>query len=169
MRRILFYIAMIVCGYFLQTAVFTEFTMGGIVPNVLIICTVSMGMICGKKEGCILGFIFGILMDALYSIYFGIYAFILALMGYAAGNLKQIFYEEDMTIPIVLIGVADFIYGIAIYIFGFFSRGRSNFLFYLRKIILPEVFYTLILAIFLYRLIIFINNKIDKGSENRID
>ena len=169
MRRILFYIAMIVCGYFLQTAVFTEFTMGGIVPNVLIICTVSMGMIRGKKEGCILGFIFGILMDALYSIYFGIYALILALMGYAAGNLKQIFYEEDMTIPIVLIGVADFIYGIAIYIFGFFSRGRSNFLFYLRKIILPEVFYTLILAIFLYRLIIFINNKIDKGSENRID
>ena len=169
MRRLLFYIAMIVCGYFLQTAVFTEFTMGGIVPNVLIICTVSMGMIRGKKEGCILGFIFGILMDALYSIYFGIYALILALMGYAAGNLKQIFYEEDMTIPIVLIGVADFIYGIAIYIFGFFSRGRSNFLFYLRKIILPEVFYTLILAIFLYRLIIFINNKIDKGSENRID
>ena len=169
MRRILFYIAMIVCGYFLQTAVFTEFTMGGIVPNVLIICTVSMGMIRGKKEGCILGFIFGILMDALYSIYFGIYALILALMGYAAGNLKQIFYEEDMTIPIVLIGVADFIYGIAIYIFSFFSRGRSNFLFYLRKIILPEVFYTLILAIFLYRLIIFINNKIDKGSENRID
>ena len=93
----------------------------------------------------------------------------IALMGYAAGNLKQIFYEEDMTIPIVLIGVADFIYGIAIYIFSFFSRGRSNFLFYLRKIILPEVYYTLILAIFLYRLIIFINNKIDKGSENRID
>ena len=160
---------MIVCGYFLQTAVFTEFTMGGIVPNILIICTVSMGMIRGKKEGCIIGFVFGILMDALYSVYFGIYALILALMGYAAGNLKQIFYEEDMTLPILLIGLADFIYGIATYIFGFFSRGRTNFLFYLRKIILPEMFYTLILAIFIYRLIIFINKKIDKGSENRID
>ena len=160
---------MIVCGYFLQTAVFTEFTMGGIVPNILIICTVSMGMIRGKKEGCIIGFVFGILMDALYSVYFGIYALILALMGYAAGNLKQIFYEEDMTLPILLIGFADFIYGIATYIFGFFSRGRTNFLFYLRKIILPEMFYTLILAIFIYRLIIFINKKIDKGSENRID
>ena len=169
MRRILFYIAMIICGFFLQTAVFTEFTLGGIVPNVLIICTVSTGMIRGKKEGCILGFVFGILMDALYSVYFGVYALILALMGYIAGNVKQIFYEEDITLPVLMIGLADFLYGIGIFVFGFFSRGRTNFFVYLSRIILPEVFYTLILAIFLYRLILFINNKIDKGSENRID
>ena len=169
MRRILFYIAMIICGFFLQTAVFTEFTLGGIVPNVLIICTVSTGMIRGKKEGCILGFVFGILMDALYSVYFGVYALILALMGYIAGNVKQIFYEEDITLPVLMIGLADLLYGIGIFVFGFFSRGRTNFFVYLSRIILPEVFYTLILAIFLYRLILFINNKIDKGSENRID
>ena len=169
MRRILFYIAMIICGFFLQTAVFTEFTLGGIVPNVLIICTVSTGMIRGKKEGCILGFVFGILMDALYSVYFGVYALILALMGYIAGNVKQIFYEEDITLPVLMIGFADLFYGIGIFVFGFFSRGRTNFFVYLSRIILPEVFYTLILAIFLYRLILFINNKIDKGSENRID
>ena len=108
MRRILFYIAMIVSGYFLQTGFFTAFNLGGIVPNVLIICTVSIGMIRGKKEGCILGFIFGILMDALYAMYFGVYALILALMGYVAGNIKQFFYEEDMTLPILFIGIADF-------------------------------------------------------------
>ena len=169
MRRILFYIAMIVCGFYLQTAVFTELTLGGIVPNIFIICTVSMGMIRGKKAGCILGFVYGILMDALYSKYFGVLALILSLLGYAAGNVKQIFYEEDMTLPILMIGIADFLYGISIFIFGFFSRGRTDFLIYLSRIIIPEMFYTLILAIFLYRLIIFINKKIDKGSENRID
>ena len=169
MRRIIFYIAMIIVGYFLQTAVFTELALGGIVPNLFIICTVSIGMIRGKKEGCIIGFIFGILMDALYAMYFGVYALLLTVLGYLAGYVQQIFYEEDMTLPIVMIGVADFIYGIAIYLFGFFSRGRTNFGFYLGKIILPEMIYTLILAVFIYRLIIFINRKIEKGSENRID
>lgn len=169
MRRLLFYIIMIVCGYFLQTGVFTSFTLGGIVPNILIICTVSTGMVRGKKDGCILGFILGILMDALYGSFFGVYALFLSVMGYVAGKIKQYFYEEDMTLPLVIIGIVDLLYGILIFVFGFFPRGRTNFLFYLSKIILPELFYTLILAIFLYRLIVLLNKKIDKGSENRID
>lgn len=169
MRRILFYIAMVIVGYFLQTGIFTELALGGIVPNLFVICTVSIGMIRGKKEGCILGFVFGILMDALYAMYFGVYALLLAIMGYVAGYVQQIFYEEDMTLPIVMIGLADLIYGITIFLFSFFPRGRTNFLFYLGHIILPETIYTLILAVFIYRMIAFINRKIEKGSENCID
>ena len=169
MRRILFYIAMVIVGYFLQTGIFTELALGGIVPNLFVICTVSIGMIRGKKEGCLIGFVFGILMDALYAMYFGVYALLLAIMGYVAGYVQRIFYEEDMTLPIVMIGLADLLYGIIIFLFSFFPRGRTNFLFYLGHIILPETIYTLILAVFIYRLITFINRKIEKGSENYID
>ena len=169
MRRVFFYAAMVIVGYFLQTGIFTELDMGGIVPNIFVICTVSVGMIRGKKEGCIIGFIFGILMDALYAMYFGLYALLLAVMGYIAGYVQQIFYEEDMTLPIAMIGIADFLYGILIYLFSFFPRGRTDILFYLGRIILPEMIYTLILAVFIYRIITFINRKIEKGSENRID
>lgn len=169
MRRIIFYVAMIIVGYFLQTGVFTQLTLGGITPNLFIICTISIGMIRGKKEGCVIGFIFGILMDALYAMYFGVYALLLSVMGYIAGYVQQIFYEEDMTLPIVMIGIGDLLYGIAIFLFSFLPRGRTNFLFYFGRIILPEMIYTLILAVFIYRLITFINRKIEKGSENRID
>ena len=168
MHRMIFYITMLVGGFFLQTGIFTELSLGGIVPNLLLICTVSIGMIRGKKEGCIIGFIFGIMMDALYAMYFGVYALLLAVLGYISGYVQQIFYEEDMTLPIVVIGLSDFLYNIAIYLFGFFSRGRTNFIFYLGHIILPEIIYTLILAVFIYRLITYINKKIEKGSENRI-
>lgn len=170
MRRLVFYVIMIFAGYFLQTGVFSELTLGGISPNLFVICAVSIGMIRGKKEGCIIGFIFGILFDALYATYFGFYALILAVLGYAAGYVQQIFYEEDMTLPIVIIGIADLLYGIAIFVFTFLPRGKSDFLYYLTRIILPEMIYTLILAVFIYRLITFINQKIViKGSENRID
>ena len=170
MRRLVFYISMIFIVYFLQTGVFAQLTLGGIVPNLFIICTVSIGMIRGKKAGCMIGFFFGILMDALFAMYFGFYALILSIIGYLAGYVQQIFYEEDMTLPIVMIGIADILYGIIIYLFSYLTRGRMDFLFYFGKIILPEMIYTLIIAVFMYRIISWINHKIDiKGSENRID
>ena len=170
MRRLSFYAIMIFLVYFLQTGVFTHLTLGGIVPNLFIICIVSIGIIRGKKDGCILGFFLGILTDALFASYFGFYALVLSVIGYLAGYVHQIFYEEDMTLPIVMIGIADILYGIIIYVFSFLTRGRMNFFIYLRKIIIPEMIYTLILAVFLYRLISWINKKIEiKGSEKRID
>lgn len=170
MIRLIFYGVMLFVGYFLQMGVFSELTLGGISPNLFIIFVVSIGMIRGKKEGCILGFIFGILTDAMYAVYFGFYALVFALLGYAAGYVQQIFYEEDMTLPLVIISLADLLYGAAIYIFTFLPRGRTDFLYYFTRIILPEMIYTLILAVFLYRLITFINRKIEiKGSEKHID
>ena len=83
---------------------------------------------------------------------------------------NRFFYEEDMTLPIVIIGAADLFYGVIIYLFSFLSRGRMDFIFYFRRIIFPEMIYTLIIAVFLYGLIGWINQKIEiKGSEKRID
>ncbi len=170
MRRLVFYIAMIFIIYFFQTGVFTHLALGGIVPNLFIICTVTIGMIRGKKEGCLIGFFCGILMDALFGVYFGMYALVLSVIGYLAGYVQQIFYEEDMTLPIVIIGIADLLYGIAIYLLCFLTRGRMDFIFYFGRIILPETIYTLILAVFIYSIIGWINKKIEtKGSEKRID
>ena len=170
MRRLVFYIAMIFIIYFFQTGVFTHLALGGIVPNLFIICTVTIGMIRGKKEGCLIGFFCGILMDALFGVYFGMYALVLSVIGYLAGYVQQIFYEEDMTLPIVIIGIADLLYGIAIYLLCFLTRGRMDFIFYFGRIILPETIYTLILAVFIYIIIGWINKKIEtKGSEKRID
>ena len=170
MRRLVFYIAMIFIIYFFQTGVFTHLALGGIVPNLFIICTVTIGMIRGKKEGCLIGFFCGILMDALFGVCFGMYALVLSVIGYLAGYVQQIFYEEDMTLPIVIIGIADLLYGIAIYLLCFLTRGRMDFIFYFGRIILPETIYTLILAVFIYSIIGWINKKIEtKGSEKRID
>ena len=170
MRRLVFYIAMIFIIYFFQTGVFPHLALGGIVPNLFVICTATIGMIRGKKEGCLIGFFCGILMDALFGVYFGMYALVLSVIGYLAGYVQQIFYEEDMTLPIVIIGIADLLYGIAIYLLCFLTRGRMDFIFYFGRIILPETIYTLILAVFVYSIIGWINKKIEtKGSEKRID
>ncbi len=66
-------------------------------------------------------------MDTMFSMYFGFYALIFSLIGYLTGYIKQIFYEEDMTLPIVVIGAADIFYGIIIYLCTFLTRGRMDF------------------------------------------
>lgn len=94
MRRLIFYVAMIFMVYFLQIGVFPHLTLGGIVPNLFVICTVSIGMIRGKKEGCLIGFFFGILMDALFALYFGFYALILSVIGYMAAMYSRFFMKK---------------------------------------------------------------------------
>ena len=80
MRRFIFYVVMIIFVFFLQTGIFTQLPLGGIVPNFFIICTASIGMLRGKTEGCLVGFFFGILMDTMFSMYFGFYALIFSLI-----------------------------------------------------------------------------------------
>ena len=169
MNRFFSYALLILVFFLLQTGVFSYLRLGGIAPNLLVICTASIGMIRGKTEGCLVGFFSGILYDAIYASYFGLYALILCLIGYIAGYVNRIFYEEDMTLPLVVIGAADAFYGIVVYLLTFLTRGRMDFLFYFLHIILPEMIYTLILAVLLYRLIFYIDRKlINKGSDDAI-
>ena len=170
MKRLLVYILLIIGTFLIQTGVVPYFTLGGIAPNLFIITTASIGTLRGRKEGCLFGFFSGILLESLYTTYFGIYALIFSTVGYFTGYIKKYFYEEDMTMPILFIGLSDLFYGLVIYLTSFLARGRINFFYYFRKIILPETIYSLIIAVFIYRLIIWINKQIEtKGSENRID
>ena len=99
----------------------------------------------------------------------GMYALGHLIAGYLAGIVNRFFYKEDITFPILLVAGTDFFYGLYMYFFGFLTRGRMEFGFYLLHIILPEVVYTVILALILYRPVMHIvQRQSSKGSEERI-
>ena len=100
--------------------------------------------------------------------YIGMYAFGYLLCGYLTGIGNRIFYKEDITFPVLMIAAADLFYGCYMYIFGFMIRGRLNVLFYLRRIILPEAVYTVIIAVFLYRIILIITEHLQKWRLNSV-
>ena len=66
MRRTITVGILILVCFLLQSSVFTRLDLGGIVPNLLIILTASFGFMRGEKEGLIIGFICGLLMDILF-------------------------------------------------------------------------------------------------------
>ena len=110
----------------------------------------------------LIGFFSGLLCDVFYGDVLGFYALILTYIGYFNGKFSRIFYPEDIKLPIALIIVSDLSYGVLCYILLFLLRGRFDFLYYFRSVILPEALYTIVVTVFLYPIIRKINELLEK-------
>ena len=141
-KRTVLYILVILACFILQTTVFQTLSIGSIVPNLLLIATISFGFIRGKITGIWTGFFCGILKDLFYGNLLGFYALVYLCIGYGAGCCTKIFYDEEIRVPMFLVAAGDLIYGLAVYGFQFLMRGRIEIFFYLRRIIIPEAIYT---------------------------
>ena len=160
-RRKLAYILVILFCFILQTTVFQRLAIGSIVPNLLLIATVSFGFMRGKITGIWAGFLCGILKDIFYGNLLGFYALIYLCIGYGAGCCTKIFYDEEIRVPMFLVTAGDIIYGLAVYGFQFLLRGRTDILFYIRRIIIPEAIYTIVITLVLYPLLLYINRRLE--------
>ncbi|MCD8338136.1 MAG: rod shape-determining protein MreD [Lachnospiraceae bacterium] len=161
MKRKLILALLIVICVLVQASVCPMIAIGEIKPNLLIILTVSFGLMCGRREGMLIGFFCGLLTDLFFESTIGFNALLYLWVGYFGGYFYRIFYDDDIKTPLLLISVCDLAYGIVQYIFRFLLRGRVQFFFYLGRIILPEVVYTLILTIICYQIFYRINRSLD--------
>ena len=134
---------------------------GGIAPNLLIIITASYGFMYGKKYGMVVGFICGLLMDIFYGDVIGFYALIYLYVGAANGFFHSVFYQDDVKLPLALITASDLVYCFVCYVLLFMLRGRFDFWFYMKTIIIPEIVYTIFVTIFLYPCVLMLNRLID--------
>ena len=114
--------------------------------------------------GMSVGFFSGLLLDILFGNVIGLYAMLLLIIGYIAGFANRIYSRDDFTLPLIFIAIANFVYQFLYYIFEFLLRGKLDFLYYFRTLILPEVIYTVAAAIFLYKLLQLINHALDRNE-----
>ena len=118
-KRIVFYIISVITCFLLQTTVFDFLKLADVVPNILLILTVTMGFIRGKKEGIVIGFICGLLIDIFSGDVLGQYALVYLLFGYANGWFHTHFYEDDILLPMGLLAVNSLAYSVVIFFFFF--------------------------------------------------
>ncbi|MBS7302572.1 MAG: rod shape-determining protein MreD [Lachnospiraceae bacterium] len=172
MKKAIFAGIILFCCYILQTTLFALFNIGGIRPNLLIIVTASLGFLGGQKTGIYTGFFSGLLVDICLRTVYGANALLYMYVGYSCGCLKKVLYPKDIKLPLLFIAGSDLAYNILFYFLNFLFRGRFEFLYYFRHIILPEVVYTSIMACILYPFIHFIMMRIEvseKKGEQTID
>lgn len=167
MLRTIFYAVGIFICFLLQTTVFHGIDFGGIVPNLLIIFTSSVGFMRNEKEGLLVGFFAGLLCDIFFGEVWGFQALIYMYVGFINGFFSRIFYPEDIKLPLALIVTSDLSYGLITYVFLFLLRGKFDFPFYFGTIILPECIYTIIVTCLLYPIVLFINNRLTDFERRR--
>lgn len=149
---------MLVC-YLLQTTLFKHLQLAGVVPNLLIILTVSTSYIRGQKDGLITGFLCGLLSDMLFGSVIGLHALLYMFIGYITGYTYNVYLRNYFFI-LIIIGISDIFYGFIYYVFEFLTRGRFNIPYYLQHIILPEAIYTMLAAVVLFKLFLFVNRLV---------
>ena len=114
------------------------------------------------------GVLAGLLLDLFYSGPFGFYTLFYIYVGYINGICTKYYYEEYITLPLILSVINELAYNMYIYVFRFLIRGRLNLFYYFRHLMLPEIIFTVVTTLFLYRLILYINQKL-KEFESRRD
>lgn len=144
----------------LQSTVVQGISIGSIKPNLVIILCVSMGLMRGRKSGLWTGFFSGMIIDFFYGSVLGFYALIFMYVGYFSGYAHRVLYDDDMKVPMFLVFTGDLFYNLAVYGLQFLLRGRLGIGNYLYRIIIPEVFYTVLLTFFVYRIYHFINYRL---------
>ena len=142
---------LILITFILQSTVFQSLSIASIAPNLLLILTVSFGFMRGKKEGILVGFFCGILIDIFYGNLLGFYALIYMYIGYLNGFLCKVYYDEDVKVPMILTAISELAYGFAVYGLQFMLRGRLHVMNYVWHIMLPEMIYTVLITVIIYR------------------
>lgn len=164
----------IIISYVFQTTFSSGISFGVAAPNIIMAFVCSYALLRGKKEGMYVGFILGILVDLFYGYYdvIGINAFLYMIIGFVIGMFHEIFYLEDILIPMAVVGVCDFLYNFIYYVITFLLRNKLDFIYYIKAIILPEMVYSIFITVFIYRLLMYFNKKLEafeKRGEKELD
>lgn len=166
LRKIVLFVIISIC-FVLQTTMFQTLSFAGISPNLMIIVVSAFGLMRGKREGMYIGFISGLLIDIFCGFYLGIYALLYMYIGYLTGLFQKRFYPEDIKLPLLLISASDLVASLVIYIILFLTRSRYDFGYYFMNVIVPELVYTMVITIFLYLLLLKINQKLENYEKRR--
>ena len=157
-NKYILFLTAVIC-FFLQSTLLQKIAIGSISPNLLVIFVVFVGLMRGSKTAMFVGFFTGLLDDLCSGGIVGFDAFLYMAIGYLCGFSCKIYYDNNSKVPVILVAIYDLIYNIGIFVFTFLLRGRIHFLFFLKRIIIPELIYTMVLTIIAYKIFRFINYR----------
>lgn len=134
----------------LQVGVAPYIAIGGVVPNFLLLATVSLALIEGPSYGAVTGFTCGLLYDLLAAGPVGPMALVLTLTGFVAGLLEANLFAEGWLMPLTVLAIAslatELVYGLILDVVGSGGPFLPSFF----GIMLPGAIYDTALALLVY-------------------
>ena len=166
MLRVIVLGILIVINFTLQSTIFGFHDINSITPNLLLILTMSFGLMRGRREGMLVGFFSGFLVDSFFSSVLGPYMFLYMIIGYINGFFHRNYIVEDVLLPLIIILIDDIIFNFFVYLFSFLLKNRLEFGLFFTRIIIPEMLTTSLLTIIIYKFYVFVNRLLKKNEED---
>lgn len=165
MKKYVLIFIMNIILFLLQTTLFDAISIGNVVPNLMVVITSAAGLLYGEKAGMFSGVVSGVLIDFMYSDTIGLCIFIYALIGFLNGKASRIYYKEDLYLPMLSMTLSDLLYGALYYLFFFLLAGRLQIVYFACNIMLPEMVYTLLVGLILYKFLLWIDRRMYPPAE----
>ena len=156
MKKVLAIILLIVSFliiYFIQSNIFTWFTIAGVQPNLFVIYILFVGLFAGKKIGLILGIILGFYLDMVIGRQIGVSGIMLGIIGLLGEYLDKNFSKESRVTIMLMLAGCTVIYEVGCYIFNLITLELNLEIISFIKILLIETIYNLIIVIIIYPLL----------------
>lgn len=155
--KILIHVLIIFFAFFVQTSIFPLIPFLASSPNFLLIITFSYGLLYGEDIGMITGIFCGLLCDMYFNGDFGFYILIYSLIGFANGTLNKSFFENSISLPMILSFVNGLTYNFYIYFTHFLIRRKFAIPYYVFNVMVPNILFTLIATVLIYKLLYKLN------------
>lgn len=165
MKRKVTILLIIVAAFLFQSTILPGFQFASVGPNLLVIVTASFGFMRGRKEGMAVGFTAGIFFDLFWGTSLGFHMLLFTVIGYMNGSFQKLYYDEDIKLPLVLIGCSELLYGVSTCFFVYVLRGDFEFLDHMIHIIIPELVYTILATLILYQIILHVNKRLEAEEQ----
>ena len=104
-------------------------------------------------------------MDLIYGDVVGVCIFIFVLIGFFNGLANKYYFKDDLSIPLSAMGLSDLVFGMLYYICNFLLCGRLDLLAYVKDIMIPEMIYTILFGVILYKFLYWLDDKLYPPEE----
>jgi len=156
--EIIIYAFLIILFIALQSTIFRYIAFLNCAPQIVLILVVSVAVLRGPIAGVIVGLCAGLLVDFLGGGPIGFNSLLYMYIGLLVAWFSDRFYNTRYKVVLIFVIVANVVYDLAYYFFLFVIWGKGDFIAALWKVMLPEIWWTLILAVPVFWVI----EKIDK-------
>lgn len=167
LKRIIIYFLLIMLASLLQTCLFPLLDFLWTAPNLLLIITFSYGLSYGTSTGVICGMFAGLMMDLFYDQPFGLFILIYSYLGFFSGLFRENYRTDSLLLPLAICFVSDIFYNLAMLAYRVLTVGATDIRFIIVKLIFPEMFFTLLVTIIVYRILLSANRKLDRIDDLR--
>lgn len=159
--KVIAYSILIFLTVLIQSTIAESIRVYGVKPNIIIVVTVMVALLRNGTEGAIVGFLCGLMQDAVSGRVIGFYALLGLYLGLLIGKSNKRLNKENILIAIFFTFISTIVYEYVVYFFTTFLRAPLDFVYPMKNIILTEAIYNSVISIFIFIIVI----KLDKRFE----